>query len=519
LDNCFYRYKIGICSNGGLDPGEEWDDGNLDDGDGWDSSWQVELNWQWPTPYYNSASVWFDFWGDGNVVSKNSNVWDDGNVIDGDGCSSTCTVENGYEWKNYSDKPSDWKKVSTATIEATAAVIVGVAMAASVAASIVSLSPPSGLWQAMNMMQLFLLLLLFRVYLPDKIKGFISSSSLFSLSFKLSFLYNIPYVGYFLEHIDFEQGNSTLKESGVISGNIFTNIQAHLFAFTIIALIHLIVIPLRKWDPSKGRGNVSVWFRKLWRWMWKLFTLTLYIRTMMQSSQFFILVSVSGVYNHSFEDFPHTLSFTCSILILLVMLSFMLLGVFKWSKQSYNDSNARSIFNEYFSGLKKKRFASFYNLLLILRRLVLISWLIWCKLLPLMVFIPVAWVYQLLHLVVVVVLRPFDHPKENFVEIINELIFTVLVWGMAYLTEKGRWSGVITNIYYYLMMSPGILIFIVSLGKPTPLTTISLILGFVIFKCVKCIIKRKKKVTMVEPKRIDETKVSLLWLYFDVHPQ
>jgi hypothetical protein len=440
-------------------------------------------------------------------------------VIDGDGCTSTCTVENGYEWKNFPDKPSDWKKVSTAASETTAAVVAGAAMAASAAASTVSLSPPSGLWQAMNMMQLYLLLLLFRVYLPDKIKDFISSSSLFSLSFRLPFLYNIPYVGYFLEHIDFEQDNSTLKESGVVSGNIFTNIQVHLIAFAWIALLHLMTIPLRKWDPMKGKGNASVWFRRLWRWLWRLFTLTLYVRTIMQSSQFFILVSVSGVYDQSFEDFPHTLSFICSVSILLVMLAFVLFGVFKWRKQEYNNSNAHSMFGEYFSGLKKKRFASTYNLLLVLRRLVLISWLVWCKLLPLMVFIPVAWVYQLFHFVCVVVLRPFDHPKENFVEIVNELIFSLLVGGMAYLTEKSRWNDVITNTYYYLMMTPGMLIFIVSFGKPTPSTISSLILGFIIFKCAKWIIKRKKKATIVEPKRINETMVRLLTLFLRTHSQ
>jgi hypothetical protein len=124
--------------------------------------------------------------------------------------------------------------------------VAGAAMAASAVASTVSLSPPSGLWQAMNMMQLYLLLLLFRVYLPDKIKDFISSSSLFSLSFKLPFLHNIPYVGNFLEYIDFEQDNTTLKKSGVVSGNIFTNIQTHLLAFAVIALMHLMTVPLKK---------------------------------------------------------------------------------------------------------------------------------------------------------------------------------------------------------------------------------------------------------------------------------
>jgi hypothetical protein len=58
------------------------------------------------------------------------------------------------------------------------------------------------------------------------------------------------------------------------------------------------------------------------------------------------------------------------------MLAFVLFGVFKWRKQVYDNNDAHSMFGEYFSGLKKKRFASTYNLLLVLRRLVLISWLV-----------------------------------------------------------------------------------------------------------------------------------------------
>jgi len=64
-----------ICGDGTVDAGEECDDGNLANGDGCTSSCTVE------------------FCGDGIVNNGGAEACDDGNTVDGDGCSSTCTIE------------------------------------------------------------------------------------------------------------------------------------------------------------------------------------------------------------------------------------------------------------------------------------------------------------------------------------------------------------------------------------------------------------------------------------------
>jgi hypothetical protein len=92
-------------------------------------------------------------------------------------------------------------------------------MAGSAAASSMSFSSPSGLWQEMNMMQLFAILLMFGVYLPIKIKDLIFSSSFFSLSFDLSFMKEIPWIGSHFTYLNFSQDNLILKNSGANSGN------------------------------------------------------------------------------------------------------------------------------------------------------------------------------------------------------------------------------------------------------------------------------------------------------------
>jgi hypothetical protein len=59
--------------------------------------------------------------------------------------------------------------------------------------------------------------------------------------------------------------------------------------------------------------------------------------------------------------------------------------------------------------------------------MVVLSWLICFQRLPAMVVIPVEGIYQILHTIDVILLLPFDHPKENFVEIANEIIFAIVV--------------------------------------------------------------------------------------------
>jgi hypothetical protein len=90
-------------------------------------------------------------------------------------------------------------------------VIAGAAIAGSVVASSMNMSSPTGLWQAANMMQLFMLLLLFGVYIPQRLEDYLTASNFFSLSFKLPFVQLIPYFGGFIDYIDYDMDDSKLE--------------------------------------------------------------------------------------------------------------------------------------------------------------------------------------------------------------------------------------------------------------------------------------------------------------------
>ena len=68
-----------VCGNGILEPGEQCDDGNLVNGDGCSSTCTIETP---PPPPVC-----------GNGIVEAGEQCDDGNLINGDGCSCTCTLE------------------------------------------------------------------------------------------------------------------------------------------------------------------------------------------------------------------------------------------------------------------------------------------------------------------------------------------------------------------------------------------------------------------------------------------
>ena len=114
-DKGFYGIEIGWSWSGGtLTNKDTWieicgdgirfninssycDDGNLIDGDGCSSTWSVEQNFVCVGGSSKSMDTW-DICGDGKHSISTNTFWDDGNLISNDGCSSTWIVESGWIW-------------------------------------------------------------------------------------------------------------------------------------------------------------------------------------------------------------------------------------------------------------------------------------------------------------------------------------------------------------------------------------------------------------------------------------
>ncbi len=89
-DDCPVSTPTGTCGDGNIEGDEECDDGDTSSGDGCSSLCIIEYGWECsgePSTCWRSC-------GDGNQDSGEE--CDDGNTASGDGCSSSCTVEDPY---------------------------------------------------------------------------------------------------------------------------------------------------------------------------------------------------------------------------------------------------------------------------------------------------------------------------------------------------------------------------------------------------------------------------------------
>lgn len=101
--------NLSSCGNGSVDykKGEECDDGNNKGGDGCSPTCKIERAFE----CYNDGNkdVCRPICGDGITMwMLNADVkeeCDDGNMISGDGCSSNCTIEKGYECTKFENNP------------------------------------------------------------------------------------------------------------------------------------------------------------------------------------------------------------------------------------------------------------------------------------------------------------------------------------------------------------------------------------------------------------------------------
>ena len=85
-----------IWGNGKRELYELWDDGNTSDGDGWSSTWSLQTGWTCSGGNLSTKDTWSEICGDGKRFNSISTYCDDGNTSSNDGCSSTWNVETGW---------------------------------------------------------------------------------------------------------------------------------------------------------------------------------------------------------------------------------------------------------------------------------------------------------------------------------------------------------------------------------------------------------------------------------------
>ncbi|CAI2381489.1 unnamed protein product [Moneuplotes crassus] len=494
--------KIGYC-----------DDGNTINGDGCDSSCGVEPNVSCTIGDSTTASVCTDICGDGfiSINTLLSTYCDDGNNNDGDGCSSICEVESGWECtqgtsstqsvctsSNYTQTKCSVSYCETCSLNSRdicdtcedgfqllkdgtcrdvqvstsvqkmskgTQAVVGVGSVAAIAASILNGASPCAIWSMANQLQLLLLLLLTQSSLPSDVRGYIINNSMFSFSMDFDF---IPLKTNFLTKVPLDwmskgQTNLELEDMGQESGSSFNNNFSFAFYLILGCMFHCVLCLLpRKLDyqPRNFKERVIKFIGGLW----KSFTFGFYLRFILEGFQNILLSSVNELKHHDLSTVSLQVSTAISGAFLLLLVLIMGLSAAQIFKISDPDEHSKC--GELVAGLKNTKLSKAYTTLLISRRIMFCTWLIMFEYLGNSIIVCGMLCMQTCYTLYMLIVRPFEDKTNSLIECINEVFFTCFLIYLLRFNSVSTWNDKSSSMYILSMVCNNLIVVTIVFSKP-----------------------------------------------------
>ena len=161
---------------------------------------------------------------------------------------------------------------------------------------------------------------------------------------------------------------------------------------------------------------------------WFVFAFTIYIRLFLETSQYVLLTSFYELTEFNIQSSPQIVSLIISLLIYILCLAYLTFSVYLWIKhRRYFDKHEHKHFKEMFNGIRNRHRARSYTSMLMLRRVILVIFLITSKHIDATVSVSIFASIQFIYLTIIVWFRPYRLAKDNLMELVNELLFSTLL--------------------------------------------------------------------------------------------
>ncbi|CAI2371646.1 unnamed protein product [Moneuplotes crassus] len=535
-----------VCGNGILlasdDLTTSCDDGNLEDGDGCDSNCARETGYTC-TSTNLAASVCEPICGDG--LRLGSEACDDTNLADGDGCSSNCTIEDKSMCVNQTPTgpsvcrvcviehckecdPSDYDKCQTCEdlyelknpttcysyaifevsegaqqMSSGSQAVSGVSAGATVGVSLLNLSSLAAIWSIVNQLQLFLLLLLTKTPFPGDVKALILGNELMQFNLDVLPVRALPKMPEVMDWLKIDQDNSYLETIGVESSTSLLNNFGFVLCMLLMLALYPLVMTLKFCVNYENENKCSVNYLMIL--IIDLFNFTIYIRLVLGGFQLLLICCISEVIKFDLETIPNIISMVFSVLILTVCVGTIALSFYIfYSKRDFHDPDKYYKLNEFITGLKNTRYARIYPFLGLMRRTMFVIWLLTFTWLECVYLTAGMMVVQILFVLSLVTLRPFDRPENNLIEIVNEIIYTTLLSIMIICDKVDEWSSTVTNIFCYIILANSLVITFIMIG------------ALLVSLCQKCA-KKKSGTTTSRVQPIQEVSQQRMGNTYNTH--
>ena len=260
--------------------------------------------------------------------------------------------------------------------------------------------------------------------------------------------------------------NVELELIGIETGSSLFN----WFSFVSWILIYLILNILVWLLPNITLQENSYKWTKIFKYVVvksnHFFTFTIYIRTFMESYQFLLLSNISNLRDYDVSTAPQITSLSFSAVIVILWILFMIASFIMFLKTSKKSRNQKRLkWGEFFSGVKEKKIAKIYWFLSLLRRFLMITWLLLSKSFIVGGYVDALLFIQIPYFIFFIITRPFDDIKDNLIEGTNELFLIVIISYMCFYNSKSKWKGSASQAFVYVILGNTIVVMVIQIGK------------------------------------------------------
>ena len=179
-----------------------------------------------------------------------------------------------------------------------------------------------------------------------------------------------------------------------------------------------------------------------------------------------LLSCTSEIKRFNTSSLSSIISLIFSFVFAFICVWFITISFLSWTKYEVSENVPENYpFKEFFNGIALKSSAKLYSTLFLLRRMTLVSLLIFGSSLNNIYLVAPMIVCQTVYLILVVAIRPFKEVKNNVIEISNEWFYLILVSILAYYNETSRWSQSIQSVYLGIIIMNSVTIISVLICK------------------------------------------------------
>ncbi|CAI2378071.1 unnamed protein product [Moneuplotes crassus] len=482
------------------------DDGNTANGDGCSSSCTTETGYICYEGNSTTKDTCYELCGDGTRLPNNTNpnYCDDGNSRNGDGCSKTCQVEEGYlcgggnithkdvcinectvlgcavckkdndkqcitcitgfgllsdgtcgygvSDAESGDKYDEMGHVSLAISKATMGTAVGVAILTSTA--------PSSAWILANQIQLFSLFLLTNTKIPTDVINYIKRLDTFMFSMKFLPLSGTSTYGKLTNPIEKEQKHQSLKNISLEYQSSICNNIGVLLAFCIVILIHITIFWIPRRSSIVNHTSSKARFNKIMNAIFKIFTFGVYIRLALQAFQYLLLGVVSELKEFDTSEIAMAASLIFAAIFGCIATSIFVISIIQACRKPENEEEVHYKLQEYSSGLRDKRLARVYTPVILFRRFFFVGLLVLFSSSESTLLVVGMILFQVLYILAFCVIRPHEAVINNILELTNEGIFTILLGFLLKVNTSDEWSRTMRSIFTWVMLVNIIIVFV-----------------------------------------------------------